>query len=322
MELRHLHHFIAVADEGSFTKAARRVHIVQSGISASIKELEEEVGVKLIERTTRRVALTDQGKVFLEHARAGLATIEGGVQAVRDQDGIVRGKLRVGVLQSLHPYLDLPLVLKNIRLRHPQMQIEVRSTTAEAVPEMVRSGKLDFSFHALHGSTTTSGLHVLPFIEDVLVAICARDHLLGSKGQVSIKALAGQDFVDLAPERATRKLIDREFSIRNLHRKTVIEVGDVQTEIQFVSRGLGVAIVPSVLAGAYPDSSSLTVLRISDRQPPPARWRLGIVTRARRKGERLPRMVEVFLNALRRPLLDREETHSQQVRVQLDHEDR
>jgi DNA-binding transcriptional LysR family regulator len=300
LELRHLHHLIAVADEGSFTRAARRAHIVQSGISASIKELEEEVGVRLVERTTRRVALTDSGKIFLEHARATVAAIEGGIQAVREQDGIVRGRLRIGVLQSLNPYLDMPLVLKNIRRDHPQMEIEVRTTTAEAVPEMVRSGELDLSFHALLGSAMIPGLQVLPFIQDTLVAICARDYALGAKGRVSIEALAKENFVDLIPGRATRKLIDREFSIRDLHRRTVIEVGDAQTEVQFVSRGLGVAIVPSVLARAYPESPSLTVLTISDRQPPLATWRLGIVTRARGKNEGPPRTVNVFLDALKK----------------------
>jgi DNA-binding transcriptional LysR family regulator len=170
LELRHLHHLIAVADEGSFTKAARRVHIVQSGISASIKELEEEVGARLVERTTRRVALTDVGKVFLEHARASVAAIEGGIQAVREQDGIVHGRLRIGVLQSLNPYLDMPLVLKNIRRDHPQMEIEVRTMTAEAVPEMVRSGELDLGFHALLGSAMIPGLHVQPFMQDTLTS--------------------------------------------------------------------------------------------------------------------------------------------------------
>jgi DNA-binding transcriptional LysR family regulator len=300
LELRHLHHLIAVADEGSFTRAAHRVHIVQSGISASIKELEAEVGVRLIERTTRRVALTDPGRVFLEHARASVAAIEGGLQAVREQDGIVRGRLRIGVLLSLNPYLDMPLVLKKIRLDHPQMELEVRSTPAEAVPEMVRSGELDLGFYALRGSTSIPGLQVLPFIQDTLVAICARDYPLGAKGRVSIEELAKENFVDLIPTRATRKLLDREFAIRNLHRRSVIEVNDPQTEVQFVARGLGVAIVPSVLARAYPESDSLTVLPISASHPPLAKWRLGIVMRARGKNEGPLRTVNVFLDALKK----------------------
>jgi DNA-binding transcriptional LysR family regulator len=298
LELRHLQHLIAVADESSFTKAARRVHTVQSGISTSIKELEEELGTRLFERTTRRVALTESGKVFIAHARASLAAMEEGIQAVREQDGIVRGRLRIGVLQSLNPYLDMPLVLKKIRVEQPQVEIEVRSTTAEAVPEMVRSGELDLSFHTLFGNATPPGLQVIPFIEDTLVAICAREYSLGSRGKVSMEMLAKEDFVDLIPERATRKLIDREFMMRDLRRRTVIEVGDAQTEVQFVSRGLGVAIVPSVLARAYPESATLKTLTISDSQPAITKWRLGIVTRVRGKNEGPLRTVNLFLDAL------------------------
>ena len=107
MELRHLQHFVALAQEGSFTRAARKVNIVQSGLSNSIKELEEELGSRLVERTTRKVAITETGMLFLPHARATLAAVEGAVQAVRSQDGVVRGQLRLGILQSLGSYLEL-----------------------------------------------------------------------------------------------------------------------------------------------------------------------------------------------------------------------
>ncbi|MDE1161231.1 MAG: LysR family transcriptional regulator [Acidobacteriaceae bacterium] len=300
MDIRHLQHLIAVADEGSFTKAARKVHIVQSGVSSSIKELEEEVGVRLIERTTRSVALTDAGKVFLQHARASLAAIEEGLQSVREFDGIVRGRLRIGVLQSLIPYLDMPLVLKNIRTDYPLLEIEVRSVTADAVPEMVRSGELDLSFHALHGSPTIPGLVVLPFIEDTLVGICGVDHPLAAKDKVSMDSISQENFVDLTPGRATRRMIDREFAVRNLHRRTVIEVGEVHTVVQFVSRGLGVAIVPSVLARAFPESSDLKVLAIADRQPALTRWGLAIVAKARTKGKEPLSTVNLFLEAMRK----------------------
>ena len=82
MELRHLQHFVALAQEGSFTLAARKVNIVQSGLSNSIKELEEELGSRLVERTTRKVAITETGMLFLPHARATLASLEGAVHAV------------------------------------------------------------------------------------------------------------------------------------------------------------------------------------------------------------------------------------------------
>jgi DNA-binding transcriptional LysR family regulator len=99
MEIRHLKHFIALAEEGKFTTAARRMNIVQSGLSVSIKELEQELGSQLVMRTTRKVSLTTTGELFLEHARGCLALLNDGVQAVRSQDGVVRGRLHLGILQ-------------------------------------------------------------------------------------------------------------------------------------------------------------------------------------------------------------------------------
>jgi DNA-binding transcriptional LysR family regulator len=107
MEIRHLQYFIALAEEGKFTAAARRMNIVQSGLSVSIKELEQELGSQLVTRTTRKVSLTAAGDLFLEHARGCLTLLNDGVQAVQSQNGVVRGRLHLGILQSLTPYVQL-----------------------------------------------------------------------------------------------------------------------------------------------------------------------------------------------------------------------
>jgi len=101
MEIRHLQHFIALAEEGKFTTAAQRMNIVQSGLSMSIKELEQELGSQLVTRTTRKVSLTATGLLFLDHARSCLTVLSDGVQAVRSQDGIVRGRLHLAELDAI-----------------------------------------------------------------------------------------------------------------------------------------------------------------------------------------------------------------------------
>jgi DNA-binding transcriptional LysR family regulator len=190
MEIRQLQLFIALAEEGSFTKAAQRMNIVQSGLSISIKALEEELGTRLFERTTRKVRLTPAGIMFLEHARAGLVTLEGGVQAVRSQDGIVRGRLRLGILQSLGPYVDLALLLDTFRTRYPEVEFAVRSLSTETIPAQVRSGYVDLSFHAMVGDDQTAGLKVIPFAQDSLVAICATRHRFAGRRSVTLEQLA------------------------------------------------------------------------------------------------------------------------------------
>jgi DNA-binding transcriptional LysR family regulator len=127
MDIRHLQQFIALAEEGQFTAAARKMHIVQSGLSVTIKGLEQELGAHLVNRTTRRVSLTRAGELFLEHARSSLATLRDGIEAVRSQDAVVRGRLHLGILQSLAPYVDLPVLLHTFRAKYPHVEFAVPS---------------------------------------------------------------------------------------------------------------------------------------------------------------------------------------------------
>jgi DNA-binding transcriptional LysR family regulator len=298
VEIRHLVHFIAVAEEGKFTAAAQRVHIVQSGISVSIKELEQELGARLVSRTTRKVELTDAGRLFLEYARASLAMLNDGVQSVRSQDGVVRGRLHLGILQSLMPYVQLPLLLQRFRTAYPQVEFAVRALVTKEIPSLVRSGYVDLSFHAVVGKEQWPGLRVIPYAQDSLVAICSRKHVLAKNKSVRLDALAEESFVDMTQERALRKLVDQIFFQHHLRRTIVYQVSDVQTMLHFVAKGLGVAIVPSALARFSSDSGQLQLLRIVNQAPRLPKWRIAIVTRARRHDLPGKTTVDLFLEML------------------------
>ena len=298
MEIRHLQHFVALAEEGSFTRAAQRVHIVQSGLSASVKELEEELGTRLVERTTRRVALTDTGRLFLEHARGTLAAMEAAVTAVRSQDGVVRGRLRVGILQSLGPYLELPQLLKRFRAKYPEVEIAVRALTTDAIPGLVAAGDVDLSFHALVNRREWPGVEAIPFVEDSLVAVCAAGSTGWPRGEVSVEALGQGTFVDLLPDRALRRVVDGMFAEHRVKRNTVYEVSDVQTALQFVEIDMGVAVVPSAVAGGLAASGRLRTLKIREEDPRPPAWRIAILRRVGEKEMRGRSTVDLFLEAL------------------------
>src|SRR5690349_8323190 len=122
MELRQLEHFVAVAEEGHFTRAARRVHIVQSGLSASVRALERELGAQLLTRTTRRVALTEAGRALLEEARRTLAAAAAAREAVAAVQGVLRGRIAVGTLQA-SVAVDLPAALGRFHAAHPGVEI-------------------------------------------------------------------------------------------------------------------------------------------------------------------------------------------------------
>ena len=281
MELRHLQHFVALAQEGSFTRAARKVNIVQSGLSNSIKELEQELGSRLVDRTTRKVAITEAGMLFLPHALATLASFEGAVQAVRSQDGVVRGQLRLGILQSLGSYLDLAPLLKGFRSAFPKVDVTLRALITETVPGLVRSGDIDLSFHAITDRDQWPGIELIPYLQDLLVAVCPNDHPLASRSTVTIETLSKEIFVDLTLDRALRRLVDKVFAQHHLKRTTAFEVSEIQTIMQFVASGLGVAIVPSGLARSFKESGGGVVLRIGRRDGRLPDWRVVILRRTK-----------------------------------------
>lgn len=298
MEIRHLQHFIALAEEGKFTTAAQRVHIVQSGLSVSIKELEQELGCQLVMRTTRKVSLTAAGELFLEHARACLTSLNDGVQAVRSQDGVVRGRLHLGILQSLMPYVQLAALLQRFRSSYPEVEFAVRALSTESVPALVRSGYVDLSFQPIIGKERWPGVQVIPYAQDSLVAICSSKHELARSSTVRLEALSHQSFVDLTPERALRKLVDQIFTQHHLLRSSVYQVSDIETHLHFVAHGLGVAIVPSALAHSSAESHRLHMLRILSQPPKLPKWRIAILTRPRRSDIPGKTTAELFLETL------------------------
>ena len=298
MEFRHLQHFIALAQEGSFTRAARKVNIVQSGLSNSIKELEEELGSRLVERTTRKVSITETGMLFLQHARATLASLEGAVQAVRSQDGVVRGQLRLGIMQSLGSYLELAPLLKRFRSAFPMVDVTVRVPASDTVPGLLRSGEIDLSFHAIIDKDQWPGIQLIPYMQDPLVAVCPSDHPLASRSSVTIETLSNEIFVDLTRDRALRRLIDKVFAQHHLKRTTAFEVSEIQTAMQFVANGLGVAIVPSAFARSFTRSWSGVVLRISRRDGRLPAWRVAILRRTKQKRHTGTDTVDLFLDKL------------------------
>jgi DNA-binding transcriptional LysR family regulator len=298
MEMRHLQHFIALAEEGKFTTAAQRMNIVQSGLSMSIKELEQELGSRLVTRTTRKVSLTAAGELFLEHARGCLTLLNDGVQAVRSQDGVVRGRLHLGILQSLTPYVQLAALLQRFHSSYPEVEFALRALSTEAIPALVRSGYVDLSFQAIVGKERWPGVQTIPYAQDSLVAICSSKHALAGSNRVRLENLSHESFVDLTPERALRKLVDQVFTQHQLSRSSVYQVSDVETLLYFVAHGLGVAIVPSALAGSSNESHPLHTLRIVSQPPKLPKWRLAILIRPRRSDLPGKTTVELFLETL------------------------
>ena len=298
MDIRHYRSFIALADEGSFTAAARKLHIVQSGLSVTIKEMEEELGVTLVQRTTRRVSLTDAGTLFLEYARPAVTMLSDGMEAVRAQSHVVRGRISLGILQSLGPYINLPTVLGRFHAQYPDVDFTVRSIDSPQAPELIREGSIDLCFHAITAKTLPAGVDAIPFIEDSLVAICTKEHPLAQRKAVKLEVMCKLPFVDLTPERALRVLVDRSCAAHGLSRKSMFEVSAVDTMLQFVAAGLGVSIVPLALAKASEAPLGLHILSFRDQGFQMPKWKLAILVRSQRQKLAGQTVLNLMLEAL------------------------
>jgi DNA-binding transcriptional LysR family regulator len=246
MELRQLEHFLAVADEKHFTRAARRMNIVQSGLSASIRALEHEMKAELFVRSTRHVELTTAGQVFYEKAQSILAVAKDARQAVQAAKGLSRGKLSIGTVQSLGPFIDLPKLLGAFHALHPGIEVRLVQAGAASLLAKVLEHDLDLAFAPMleppRGVTAT-----LIACESLMLA-CPIGHQLEGSADVSLPSLKDEPFIDFQQGWGTRLIIDRAFAEAGIDRHIAFEVSDLGMLLDLVAQGLGVALVPESVA--------------------------------------------------------------------------
>src|SRR4051794_4712707 len=172
MELRHLATFVAVAEERSFTRAAARMHVVQSAVSAGVRNLERELGAPLFDRTTHRVELTDAGAALLPEARATLAAAHAAREAVDAARGGLRGTVTLGIMQG--DTIDIAALLAAFHADHPDVELHARQGHSADMAVQVRDGGLDFAFLALP-RPRAGGLQLTPVSrEPMLLAVPRR----------------------------------------------------------------------------------------------------------------------------------------------------
>ncbi|MBB5850683.1 LysR family transcriptional regulator [Amycolatopsis umgeniensis] len=276
METRQLECFVAVAEELSFTRAARRLFAVQSTVSATIQALEGELGVKLFDRSTRRVALSAAGKVFLPEAKAALEAVDRAREVVADASAGLRGSLRIGTLTSVGG-LDLPDLLGAFHRRYPlvDLHVTVSITGSTGLAEDLRQGRLDVALLGLPESDL-AGFRTKPLGSVPFVAVLPDGHRLGGRRSLTLADVAGESFVDNPRGFGNRVALDRAFEAIGAPRRVIVEVADLRVVPAYVAAGLGIAVVP--------DLRLLTGVRTIPLDAPGLVWPLTIATR----GERSP----------------------------------
>ena len=264
MELRHLRYFITVAEELNFSKAALKLYTAQPSLSQQIKDLEEDVGVKLLHRTKRKVELTEEGAVFLEQARLTLAQADKAVAMARQVSQAKQQMLRIGFVPVAEMKI-FPYVLPNLRVQSPDLKIELLSMNNSDQSKAIKKGELDITF--TRQSLQSDEIESQFVLREPLIFILPKDHPLAKYERIPVKALNGIDFIIPAAEQSqTLHNLILEFAKANHIELNIVQKADnILFNINSIGMGLGCTILPGYIA---PLTMSNTVIRPLDVELP------------------------------------------------------
>ncbi|MBD0669278.1 transcriptional regulator CynR [Streptomyces sp. CBMA156] len=248
-ELRHLRYLLAVAEHGSFTRAAEELHVSQPTLSQQIRQLERTLGVQLLDRTGRSVRLTDAGAVYTGHARRALRDLAAGERAVHDVQDLSRGHLRLGVTPTFTAYLVGPLAA-GFHARHPGVSLTVAEMPQDRLEAALLADGLDLGI-AFAGPHPPGVTATALFTESLsLVAAAARARELPSP--LPVHALEGEQLALLTGGFATRGHIDAYFARHRAAPRITVEADSIQALTEIVRRTGLVTVLPEPIADDHP----------------------------------------------------------------------
>ncbi|MBK0062430.1 MULTISPECIES: DNA-binding transcriptional regulator HcaR [unclassified Acinetobacter] len=247
MELRHLRYFIMVAEELNFSKAALRLYTAQPSLSQQIKDLEDEVGVKLLHRTKRKVELTEEGSVFLEQARLTLAQADKTIAMARQVSKLKKQQLTVGFVPVVEMKV-FPYVLPNLRIQNPELKISLLSMNNTEQMEALKKGEIDIAF--MRDNLNTDEIQSQFVLREPLILLLPKDHPLTKYDRVPIKALHHIDFIIPASKQSAvlHKTILEFAELHHIKLNIVQQADNILFNINSIGMGLGCGILPSYIA--------------------------------------------------------------------------
>lgn len=270
--IQELQAFIAVAERSSFRAAAEDMHLSQPALSRRIEKLEQTLGAKLLNRTTRHVSLTNVGRVFLDRARNALDDLQDAMLGVSDLSTQLSGVVTLACVPSV-TYYFLPSVLREFTDRYPRIRIRVIDEGANTVLNAVSSGRADFGMNFI--GTQESGIQFRPIFTENFVLAVRKDHPLAKSKKIAWEALSQERFMTVDKNSGNRLLIEAALAKSGKHTESVIEVSHVMSLLGMVEAGLGVAAIPRL---ALPLTTHPTIIAIPLTHPRVTRT-LGLITR-------------------------------------------
>jgi len=275
----HLALFHAVACAGGISAAASVVRISQPAISKQISELENALGVRLLERLPRGCRLTDAGALLYDYARRMHVLELEAEQALEEFRGLKRGRLRIGASQTIGAYL-LPRVLSEFHSQYPKITLKVLTANSTQVQEALCAGTIDLGF--TEGTTDAAGLESEEFYEDELVLIAPPGHPILRRGAVSAKALCREALLVREFGSGTREVLEQALAQRRLSFEPLLELSSPEAIKNAVVNGMGLAILSRLTVDLELRSGVLCQVPLSDlklRRPLRRQW-----TRSRPQG--------------------------------------
>jgi LysR family transcriptional regulator, hydrogen peroxide-inducible genes activator len=247
MEFHQLRYFVAVAETENFTKAATRCFVSQPSLSQQILNLEEELGQKLFHRLGRRAPLTDAGHVFLESARRILAEAENVSLELRDATAAVRGKVTVGVIPTLAPFL-MPQIIDRSRSLYPELEISLYEDFRSYLVPSVVEGELDFAI--VMEPVRDARLIAEPLFDEPLLLALSPDHRLAKQLIIRMSDLEKETFALLGDKTGLTTLIQRFCGDFNFEPRVGYRCAQVSTVKALVAQGSAISILPQVTRSA------------------------------------------------------------------------
>jgi DNA-binding transcriptional LysR family regulator len=247
MELRHLRTIAAVARHGSFTKAAEELYLAQSAISQQIRRLEQELGVDVFRRTSRKVELTAEGRVILGYAQRVLAEVDGLHSELEELTGLLRGQLRIGGVYPTGPY-DLFGMLADFRAAHPEVAIHMVEDTQDDLLAALRADELDCAFTAIDPDRLGNEFAATLLWEEEIVVALPVGHPLCARRHLTFDELADEDLIAYRENSALRRRLERTMADRGLEPRNAFICTEMAAVRGLASKGLGVAVLPRSVA--------------------------------------------------------------------------
>lgn len=239
MTLRHLRIFVSVCDHKSVTEAANSLHLAQPTVTLVIKELENYYSIRLFDRISRRLFITEAGRKFYDYAVHIVALFDEMEVSMKDWDGA--GIVRVGASVTIGNFF-LPRFVKKFKQDHPEMKVQVCIRNSGQLEQLVLDNALDFAF--VEGKPSFSQILAVPFLDDHVVAIVEKEHPLAERKEISLKELTAWDLILREKGSAGREILDSLFTLHGLKGEPAWESVSTQAIVKAVKAGLGVSVLP------------------------------------------------------------------------------